>query len=495
MKGQNNPNIFLEFDESPSKAYENLIKCFYSKKILRSKYLKKYFKEKEIEKVLFNIGKYLFNILKEKNDNFHVNENLKNIHKNMGITNDDYDLYKGLFIIMMREMDYSEELTSYFSLGLEKIREHIVSPQKFTEIFPNTTQNLDQLLLQTTVKTQENFSLSSFFNKMTTENIKIHQKRIIHMIFGTIPFVTKENNIYALYHKKYEIIFSEFFEMKNILTNSILDIYNASFKHSKQFPITFPKEIDRIFSNIEKLRPLILVNPSRNIETRLDLQFLSETLSKKMLENKLMQKLFLPWQLSKVIKHSEIVLKYILKYSSNNYFECDLIPAHCKSEINSEQFNIMKEITKNLLTDFRISKEFVSRAIQDFQFVKNHICKEKTFFEKIGGSSFVSPCIDHIYVNLFGDSLTKHLFLNVDGDYVKYKQKIIFCKIFRNKISSNDFDDLKAIHSRLKISDTHFKIFVKYMKEYLINAEINNEDSASMLKEVTSLEPYIVTKK
>lgn len=294
------------------------------------------------------------------------------------------------------------------------------------------------------------------------------------------------------YHKKCDISFFEFFELKNMISNSLLNIFNSKFKHSRDFPLAFPKEMERVLMNLERMRPLILVDPGKQLENSLNFKFVSERLAKKLLEDQSLHELFISWNFSKVMKHSEILLKYIFRHSSNKYFECDLIPAHCKSNIQSIHFKKMFAITKDVLIDFKINNSYIKQVMQDFSSVKHHICKEKTFYDHVGGASFLSPLIDHIYINLFGDPVTKNLFLNVDADDVKYKQKIFFCRLFCNKIGSHDFEDLRSIHDRLNITKKQFDVFVRSMQDYIGNVQLPLYQENEIVDLVRSLEPYIV---
>jgi len=180
-------DIFAEFSH-PEKSYEKLIQSFYSKKVRRSKYLMKYFEGKDIEKLIMNISNSLYSILKENDENFLMKENLKSIHKTLEITQDDYDLYKGLFAITMRENGYSEELVAHFLYGLERVREYIAVHKSFNEVL-GSEKDTNQILLEIRQKTKINLPLQAFFSQMTQEQVEIHQKRIINMIFGNVPFV------------------------------------------------------------------------------------------------------------------------------------------------------------------------------------------------------------------------------------------------------------------------------------------------------------------
>lgn len=294
-------------------------------------------------------------------------------------------------------------------------------------------------------------------------------------------------------HKNLSLSCFEFFELKNMITNSILTIYNSQSKKPSEFPISFPKEMERVLSNLDQLRPLILFTPLKKIENSDELKFMGESLAKKIYEDKLLHELFSAWKFSKFIQHSEIMLKYIFKFSSNHYFDCDLIPAHCRTNIRSHHFKRMFEITKEVLTQFKINDS--RKILQDLSSLKHLICNEKTFYEQIGGAQFISQCLDHIYINLFGDPLTKNAFLNVDPEYVKYKQKIFFCRLFRNKIGSYDLDDLKVIHERLNISKEQFNVFVRSAQDYMGNIRLPMEQGSEIIHQLCSLEPYIVNLK
>ena len=453
----------------------------------------KYFDGKDMKKSLVKIGNFLFDLLTENNENFMNKEQLKTIHKSMNITHEDYDLYKGLFAIMMREMKYSEELIGFFIFEFERVRQYIVHQKTFGEIFANSDKNMNFLIEELRQKIKNSLIISCFFNDMSSEQIELHQKRIVNMIFGTVPFIDGENNNYQSYHKKIEITYFEFFEMKNIFNNLFLDIYNSSIKYAKDFPITFPLEMERIFSNVECLRPLIISNPTKNLEKSINLKFISELIANKITQDKEMNALFASWSFQKLVKHSEIILSFIFKFPSNKYFECDLIPAHCKANIKSKHFMKMCDFIKTLLTHLKINRNLLNRAMQDLYAMKHHIIKENTFFDKIGEAAFVSPCIDHIYINLFGDTLTKQFFINSDGDYIKYKQKMFMCKVFQNKIGSSDLDDLKSIHSKLNISKVQFERFIKYVHEYISIVQLPLNDEIEIANEIKSFEPYIVS--
>jgi len=487
-----NFEFFSEFHQNSEKSYEKLIDNFYAKKILKCKHLLKYFEGKNLKKSVKNIGNFLYSLLTENNENFMNKEQLKTIHKSMKISHDDYDLYKGLFAIMMREMKYSEELIGYFNLEIERVRQYIVHQKTFGELFTTSDKNMNFLIGELRQKIKTSLPLSWIFNDISSEQIELHQKRIVNLIFGTVPFIDGENNNYQSYHKKLEITAFEFFEMKNIFSNLFLDIYNSSIKNAKDFPITFPIEIERIFSNIECLRPLIISNPTKNLEKSINLKFISELITNKITQNKEMNPLFASWSFQKLVKHSEIILSFIFKFPSNKYFECDLIPAHCKANIKSTHFLKMCDFIKNVLLDLKINRNLLNRAMQDLYSTKHHIIKENTFFDQIGGAAFVSPCVDHIYINLFGDLLTKHFFINSDGDYIKHKQKIFMCKVFQNKIGSFDLDDLKSIHSKHNISKVHFDHFMKYAQEYISIAQLSLTDEMEIVKEIKRFEPYIV---
>lgn len=464
---------------------------------MKSKYLSHYFiNKKDLNKIIISIGNILVNnILKEVGENFLLKEKLRNVHKNLNISNEDFDLFKGLLSIIMREMSYSEELIVVCLQGLERVREYIVKPKTFQDIFPTSTHDNKFLIKEISSKIMNNLTLSSYFNDISPENMEIHQKKIMQMIFGTIPYVSEENNLYKFYHKNFDITFFEFFDFKNIIINSLLNIHNANINRNNMLPISFSSEIERVFKNVEKTRKLLLINPTRDMENVLNIKLISEILSKRLLEDKEIQQLFSAFSFEKLMKHSENILNYIFNFSCNKYVECDLIPAHCKSDIKLFHFHKIEIKVKEILSELKIKQEMIRRAIQNLQMTKPHICKEKSEIEKFSRDSFISPCIDHIYVNLFGDPLTKQYFMNVDGDYVKYKQKIFFSRMFKNKIGSHDFDDLKAIHARLNISKEEFEKFIFYFQSYLTNLQITKKQEEETVKEIRKYEPYIISKK
>ena len=184
-------DIFSEFS-SPEKNLEKLIHSFYTKKVMKSKHIIRYFDGKDIEKLIRNMCNSMYSIFREKDENFLTQkENLKTFHKTFNITNEDFDVYKGLFGITMREMSYSEELISYTLYNMEQLREFIVSHKSYAEVFGNS-QKETNLIAEVRKRTKENIVLQVFFGKLPPAEVETHQKRIINYIFGTTPFTNED---------------------------------------------------------------------------------------------------------------------------------------------------------------------------------------------------------------------------------------------------------------------------------------------------------------
>ena len=99
--------ISNNFNEETFNAF---IKHFYERKMLKSPSLMKYFQGKNIEIIFNNIGKYIFsNTFSPKEENFASYEYLSDIHRRLDIENEDFDTYKGLFVMSMREKGFLEE--------------------------------------------------------------------------------------------------------------------------------------------------------------------------------------------------------------------------------------------------------------------------------------------------------------------------------------------------------------------------------------------------
>ena len=144
------------------------------------------------------------------------------------------------------------------------------------------------------------------------------------------------------------------------------------------------------------------------------------------------------------------------------------------------------------LTHTNISNEDIRKIKLAFERIRNRISREQPLLERIGGKSIVDSYIETVYTYMFGLPETQPFYLNAEEEYVKYKQKMFFCRVFNNEIDSVDLMDLKMIHEKMGIKKKHFDIFVKFSREILLDLGVEGNDLELLIDRIRFLEHSIV---
>ena len=144
------------------------------------------------------------------------------------------------------------------------------------------------------------------------------------------------------------------------------------------------------------------------------------------------------------------------------------------------------------LIQSNISTEDSSKIKLAFERTRNRISREQPLLERIGGKNIVDSYIETVYTYMFGLPETQLFYLNAEAEYVKYKQKVFFCRAFNNEIDSVDLMDLKMIHEKMGIKKKHFDIFVKFSREILMDLGVEENDLELLIDRIRFLEHSIV---
>ena len=462
-----------------------LISSFYTKKMLKSKELMKYFVGKDTLQIINHIGKYLYNNLFAPIENNLANlEYLENIHKQLNISHQDFNLYKGLFIINMRENGFSETNVQIINIRIEKYRAYVVKQMKIEHLCPFYKANFEAYLLNINDNIRENGILGPCFYNINDQTALLHHRRIFNHICEGYQHYCQMNmkklQIVKENHCKMGVNWRECFEMKNLYMNNLLNKKTL-----------FQNEDLEIFrQNLQSLHKFILAEPNmyENNEGKFDLNVFFKEFSSLISKSKT---LFGNWTLSRIHEHSKYMADYLFKSTSNPYQLEDMVHAHCKVFISGKEFNHMLLAFKTCLIKLNTKQENMTKWSLEFDKTRHYISREQTLLEKIGGLQILGYLIENIYVFLFGSDETKNFFVNSEIEYVKFKQKLFFARILENNIDYVDLIDLKAIHYKMGIKSEDFNLFLKFCKISLLDLRVNDQYIEIFLDKLKALQPYI----
>ena len=466
---------------------------FYKKKIVKCQSLMRIFEGKNHQIIINNIGKYIYNNLFSPIDaNLSCFEYLENIHKNLEITNQDFDTYKGLFLISLRENGYPESEIQIFSVRLENFRQHIVKKLKYDDITCNKTIDFSQYIRKITDTVKENGILCQFFNNISDEDSINHHKKLFNYICNVSSNYnndTKKEEFMKAVHKKIGLDWKHCFEMKNIFINNLIDGKKLS----------FPVDLDRFMTQIHYFHKFILPSPNQyqpdhqtySIDMQLFISLFCHSLNKQ----KTLAKVFGSWPILRLQEHCKYLVEFLINSPKNPYKLCDLTPTHCGAFISGNEFNIVLNVFYSILTQMKCKKKEIDNLLIDFERTRYCISREKRLMEKIDSNviptDVVDTYIENLYAYMFGCPETKQFFINSDIEYVKYKQKLFYIKLFNCGIDSIDLVDLKAIHYKLGIKNSHFEAFIQFTEESLQEIKIEKCFIKLMLDKIKFLKDSV----
>lgn len=467
-----------------------LIQDFYKKKMSKSKVLMKYFAGKNVEIIINNIGKFIFtNLFNPLEGNMPYFEYLEKIHVDLNITDEDFDTYKGLFLINMRENQICEDEVQLMAERLENYRAYIVKKLEFKNICCKSNLNFKNFLIQINEGIKDNGFLAPYFCQMPEKTaINHHNKLFSNICIGYKNFSLhfKKNEINKNAHSSLGINWKDCYEMKNLIINNLLCRESIHLK----------EDLIKFWSNLQSLHKFILNQPNfyeNDINIFLQAPMMASTFCKAITQQKSLEKLFGKWSLARIQNHCMYIVEYITNSPKNKYNLCDLPPAHCPVYINREEFNATLSAFHLTLSHLKIEEDEAAKMMINFERTRYYISREKQLEERVVGNleNFTDNFIEYIYTYLLGHQETKSFYLNTDPEYIKYKQKLFFLKMFKNEIDSVDLIDLKAIHFKLGVKPKHFEIFYKLSQESLFDQKLDPFSMRIILNKLNFLKKYI----
>ena len=463
-----------------------LVEKFYRNKIVKSKCLMKYFNGKYIEGIIKTMCQYIYNLIfSSVETNRTAFEHLENIHRELCISNEDYDTFKGLFVINMRENLIPEEDVQIYIENFEKFRYFITKKLKYDQIALDNKVKFDDFIVNFHEAIKENGILSLSFAKMPDEVAIDHHKKLFNYVCQGYSdhclFKRKESKNKEI-HQKIGVSWYECFEMKNLLFNQFLD----------KKTLVFNDQFQLFRNNLQNLHKFFLEEPNQYVlKFHIDFKTLVNSFTNAIKKHKGLNDVFWGFNIERLIKHSEYMINFLMNSKHNHYQLNDLAAAHCKHYINNQEFSQLFHIFSSVLQENQCNSEEIMHLQGNFHKTQNYISQEQQIYDKIGGIECVDNFIEIMYISLFGSNETKNYFKNYDMENIKYKQKIFFSKLFKNEIDSVDLVDLKAIHEKLEIREKHFDSFIKFASETLIALRINEKLIPTILEKIQFLKPSI----
>lgn len=481
-------SYFHAEDNFSEENFFRMISSFYSHKLIKCGDLMKYFTGKDTYSTMTRIGKFLYiNLSLPVENNVASLEYLENIHRKLNISDVDYNIYKGLFSINMRENGFSESNVQTIMVRFEKYRGFIVRNPKIEHLCPYYKGNMETYMASVHEEIKENGILGAFFSHITDKNAIFHHKRLFNNIsHGHVHYslMTKKITQTKEKHCEMGLDWRECFEMKNIL-------YNHLILDRKDLSET--KDLELFHENLQHLHKYILnePNPYSYMDGYIDPTLLIDEFTRNLSKINNFLTIFNNWAPEKIADHIKYMVNYLLKHKENPYNLEDLIPAHCKAFITTKDFNLMKRAFHASLLQIKVKDQNLKKIMLEFERTRYNISRETTLLEKIGGVGSISTFIDIIYVFLFGSEETKSYFVNSDIEYVKFKQKLFFAKLLSGKIDHIDLVDLKAIHYKMGVTSEAFEIFANFCQIGLMDLKLKEPIVDAIMERIKSLKSYI----
>lgn len=471
--------------------FDILLNHFYFKKVKKSPNLLKYFKGKCFELLVKKMGTFIYqNLSSIFFTSYGSFEYLAQIHKNLRISDQDYDIFKGLLIISMRELKMNENIINLLLIQIEKYRKHIVYYQTFEEIFPNFEGGFEIFIIKLTEKLKESAILRKFFEGIHYDKAYNHQRRIFNYLTNNC-LVIESVGKFKIFHEKLGISSKHLLELKNIIFNYCLEIAGID----QNNPILNQNLINLHFG-LQKLSFILSTpNPYEFIEPKqINFNQLREIFIKFITKDQKLVKLFEKWEPERLKRHCVSILDYLFQISRNKILINDLIPIHCRKFITKLEFKNLGESLKNALIYMELDQNIIDKILTNYDYSFHNICREKSILDLIGGQNTINLIVDSMYVQLLGAQDTKTFFAHSNTNNLVFKLKIFFNRILDNKITYDDLIDLKVIHHKMDIKDKQFDFFLKSLEEALGDLQIQSELINLILEKFRKIRCYITSK-
>jgi len=118
--------------------------------------------------------------------------------------------------------------------------------------------------------------------------------------------------------------------------------------------------------------------------------------------------------------------------------------------------------------------------------------RNNPLFDRIGRSETVNITVDILYHKILNDDVLEPLFSKTDMLKLKDMQRS-FLTMAYGGTSSYDGQDLRQVHSRLKITESQWDCFVGHLRSTMEDLEFPEREKAECMEIVDKLKSDIIT--
>lgn len=416
-----------------------------------------YFFTKEFSKQNFSVLDYTF---------------LQSRHKQMNISHDAFDIFKGLLAITLRSSEFSleEDVVVEVLSFLELTRRHIVNE---ASAFEKILKKIDISSLNEKIidRVRVNSLLNKLFEGWDYEKHKKH----LELIYS---YLMKDQYVLDTYlsnsHKVLAINSHIFYHFKQVFTMSLREL-----KVEEEL-------IFEVIDKFEKARRSLLNEPSyyEIVMRKYDINSLMRTFLANIKANPFLFSTFKNRNEANLLNHCKHILNFCLSGPSQ-YQGCDITPAHLPHKLTKEHYLAMREALEKTLVQTNLREHEIIYILADLDYYKYDICNEKCLLEKLGDTKDIEFIVQSFYLKAFQHPKLCQFYNNTEPVSMIRNQKFFFTKFFQaKKIKSYHFKDLRTFHLNMQLEEEHFKFFVESLAE--ITKELNIEDN-ELKKEIIEL--------
>ena len=452
------------FERIGAEKFSLILKSFLSK-IWKNSMISEYFLDRKYERIY-----EIFSTFFSKHLNQHVlsmesvTVSLANTHKNLHISHEKFDVFKGLFAITLRDFELEEDIVLEFLLFLEKARKILVFEKSaFDKAQEENSLDKAVLIEKIVEKIQKNSLLNNFFEKW---DLLQHRKHLTQIF----DFLEKNQLVSEIYlresHKKLSISSEIFYHFKQV--------FIVSFREMK----VSEELIFQIIDKLETLRVSLLdERPFYDVLCeKTDINEIIHRFVENIKGNPVLSELFKKTPDEKLFFHCKSMMEFCLKGPSG-YLGCDITPAHIGLKLNNSHYTSMREMFEKTLFSAKIREKDRTYILADLDYYKYDICNEKCLLEKFGDKKNVEYVIKSFYLKAFQHPKLCGFYKNTDPLAMIKNQNFFFAKLFQaKKIKSYHFKDLRTFHLNMEMKEEHFAIFVESIGEITKELQIENKE-------------------
>jgi len=474
LKDKNDPDkkaLEKVWELFSSTVFSDVIHDF-EQKVLKVPQLAKYFKTTDINKTFQGKLDFFKRNIGKRDMSMHNRMFLENIHKNMKIPADDFNVFKGFFSIVMREHMIEEDLIADFLIFLENFRKDIVSEPNIFQKAYNEILDFENILIEKFRNhINNNQLLYHYFANKDIAFQKNHCKAVINYLLKE-KLGGYDQKLRDL-HKDCVIGDHNFYYFKQCFQQSLKEFQSEQLivlkNDSGKKPYFSQSDIYEIGDLIEEVRvPVINQKSYYDIFSEKHIfsdviDFFLENINKK----PFLKELFSKYSDEKVKRHAELLIKFVLG-GPTKYSKCDITPAHYNLKITLDHYEEIRTILEETLKNFKVETRDRVYILSLLDSSKYDICNVKPLLQRMGGLKTIAYIINCLYLKVYQNPNLSGYFKNTDIKSMIQNQKIWFSKFFENaEIKPYHFKDLRTFHLGMNITEENFNFFIKNMNEGL----------------------------